>query len=108
MVPQVGGDVGDGTSTIIWVVRHAEREDNVNKAWRHLFHSVTHLSKDDPPLSKRGQLQTKECATRFEHVHLDHVFSSPYDRCVNTAARIVRDREIPIKVEPGFSEVYLF
>lgn len=55
MVPQIDGDVKDGTSTIIWVVRHAEREDNVNKAWRRWFHAVTHLSKDDPPLSKRGQ-----------------------------------------------------
>ncbi|VDM29987.1 unnamed protein product [Toxocara canis] len=105
MMAQVVHDEKHRKPTTIWVVRHAEREDNVNKAWRRWFYAITHLAKDDSPLSKRGRLQAEECAARFANVHLDHVFSSPYNRCIETAVRIVRSRGMSIKVEPGLSEV---
>lgn len=34
-----------------WVVRHAEREDNISSAWR----KTSKLKSDNSPLSKRGQ-----------------------------------------------------
>lgn len=37
--------------TIFWIVRHAEREDNINSNWRH----NSTLKSDNSPLSRRGQ-----------------------------------------------------
>ncbi len=42
---------------------------------------------------------------RFVEQKLDHVFASPFDRTVETATRLIGDRGIPIKVEPGLAEV---
>ncbi|VDK21344.1 unnamed protein product [Anisakis simplex] len=39
----------------IWVVRHAEREDNVNKTWRQSSYVRRGLAKDNSPLSMRGR-----------------------------------------------------
>lgn len=35
----------------LWVVRHAEREDNINPGWQ----TNSDLKSDNSPLSKRGQ-----------------------------------------------------
>uniref|UniRef100_A0A915AZ42 Phosphoglycerate mutase n=1 Tax=Parascaris univalens TaxID=6257 RepID=A0A915AZ42_PARUN len=81
-----------------WVVRHAEREDNISSAWRR----NSSLKSDNSPLSKRGQAD--EISKRFDDIELDHVIVSPFDRCLETATRILRNRSIPIKVEPGLVE----
>uniref|UniRef100_A0A0M3IMV6 Histidine phosphatase family protein n=1 Tax=Ascaris lumbricoides TaxID=6252 RepID=A0A0M3IMV6_ASCLU len=88
------------TGMTYWVVRHAEREDNISSAWRR----NSSLKSDNSPLSKRGQGQADEISKRFEDVELDHVIVSPFDRCLETATRILRNRNIPIKVEPGLVE----
>lgn len=49
--------------------------------------------------------QADEVGVRFEKVHLDHVIVSPFDRCLETATRILKDKNVPIKVEPGLVEV---
>uniref|UniRef100_A0A1I7ZIZ0 Phosphoglycerate mutase family protein n=1 Tax=Steinernema glaseri TaxID=37863 RepID=A0A1I7ZIZ0_9BILA len=85
---------------ILWVVRHAEREDNINRRWR----ENSDLRPDNSPLSKRGCVQAQELAKRFENVQLDHVFASPFDRTVDTASRLVGHRDIAINVEPGLCE----
>ncbi|EYC16652.1 hypothetical protein Y032_0033g2765 [Ancylostoma ceylanicum] len=47
----------------IWVVRHAEREDNINRKWRSLP-GGSELASDNSMLSERGRTQAKECAVR--------------------------------------------
>ncbi|KAL3997570.1 Histidine phosphatase (branch 1) family protein [Acanthocheilonema viteae] len=88
-------------SMIYWVVRHAEREDNINSAWQ----NNSTLKSDNSPLSKRGQEQADELAVRFNNIHLDHIFVSPFDRTLETATRLLRGHNnATIKVEPGLCE----
>uniref|UniRef100_A0A0N5AWX0 Phosphoglycerate mutase family protein n=1 Tax=Syphacia muris TaxID=451379 RepID=A0A0N5AWX0_9BILA len=88
------------TGMTYWVVRHAEREDNISHEWR----KKSNLKSDNSPLSKRGQGQADELNPRFKDVHIDYVFASPYDRCLETATRLLNGKNIPIKVEPGLAE----
>lgn len=84
-----------------WVVRHAEREDNINSGW----HRNSKLKSDNSPLSKRGQGQADELSARFDKIHLDHIFVSPFDRTLETATRLLRGHNsATIKVEPGLCE----
>lgn len=87
----------------IWVVRHAEREDNINRNWRSLP-SASGLTSDNSLLSERGRLQAKECAERFRKVNIAHVFASPFDRTIETASIIVADKNLLVKPEPGLCE----
>ncbi|XGW19964.1 hypothetical protein V3C99_003632, partial [Haemonchus contortus] len=87
----------------IWVVRHAEREDNINRGWRKLPGGSDLLS-DNSMLSERGRTQAKECATRFRKIDIAHVFASPYDRTIETASTIVADKNLLVKPEPGLCE----
>lgn len=48
---------------IFWVVRHAEREDNINKNWIHNKNS-RNLKSDNSPLSERGKIQANELGKR--------------------------------------------
>lgn len=49
-------------------------------------------------------MQANEVGTRMSREEISHVFSSPFDRCVDTATRVIGDRNIPIKLEPGLCE----
>uniref|UniRef100_A0A183BK09 Phosphoglycerate mutase n=1 Tax=Globodera pallida TaxID=36090 RepID=A0A183BK09_GLOPA len=90
-------------SRILWVVRHAEREDNINSNW-HKNSNPQKLNLDNSPLSSRGKKQAVELATRFSKVPIDHIFASPFERTVQTATLLISKRDIPIKVEPGLAE----
>ncbi|KAF7635428.1 hypothetical protein Mgra_00005104 [Meloidogyne graminicola] len=90
-------------SRVLWVVRHAEREDNINSNWRKNANPHK-LKSDNSPLSTRGLEQAKELAKRFSKIHIDHIFASPFERTVETATAIANERKIPIKLEPGLCE----
>ncbi|KAK5967091.1 Alpha-ribazole phosphatase [Trichostrongylus colubriformis] len=89
---------------IIWVVRHAEREDNVNPNWQSLP-EARGLNNDNPMLSARGRKQARECAARFRDVNIDHLFASPFDRTMETASIIAEEKELLVKPEAGLCEV---
>ncbi|VDL77914.1 unnamed protein product [Nippostrongylus brasiliensis] len=89
---------------IIWIVRGAEREDNINDNWRDLP-DAHGLTSDNSLLSSRGREQSREIAHRFHDVKLHHVISSPFDRTMETASIIVADKNLLIKPEPGLCEV---
>lgn len=40
----------------VYVIRHCEREDDVNRVW--YFNS--HFTRDNPPLSERGEIQAND------------------------------------------------
>ncbi|VDM08718.1 unnamed protein product [Wuchereria bancrofti] len=78
-------------SMTFWVVRHAEREDNINSTWQN---------------SSTLKRQADELAVRFNNIHLDHIFVSPFDRTLETATRLLQGHSnATIKVEPGLCEV---
>ncbi|KAI1717264.1 histidine phosphatase superfamily (branch 1) domain-containing protein [Ditylenchus destructor] len=89
----------------LWVIRHAEREDNINRSWQKAK-NPRGLKSDNSPLSERGRKQADELAKRFADIDFDHVFASPFDRTVETATRTINNRQIPIKVEPGIAEAF--
>ncbi|CAJ0606630.1 unnamed protein product [Cylicocyclus nassatus] len=88
---------------IVWVVRHAEREDNFNPNWQSLP-QARGLADDDPFLSERGRRQAQEVAARFRNIPLAHVFASPFYRTMQTASIVVAGKKILIKPEPGLCE----
>uniref|UniRef100_A0A7E4VUS1 Histidine phosphatase family protein n=1 Tax=Panagrellus redivivus TaxID=6233 RepID=A0A7E4VUS1_PANRE len=86
----------------IYIIRHAERIDNVDSQWRKKTKNA--FSYDNSPLSTRGHQQCTELNRWFKDIHVDHVFASPFDRTLDTATRMIGDRNIPIKPEGGFLE----
>jgi len=89
----------------LFLVRHAEREDNVTKNWERTANPFG-LRSDNTPLSARGHKQCEELFNRFANVPIDHIFASPFDRTIDTATRLICSRTgLPIKAEPGLCEV---
>ncbi|KAF7634371.1 hypothetical protein Mgra_00006226 [Meloidogyne graminicola] len=81
----------------VYVIRHCEREDDVNRVW--YFNS--HFTRDNPPLSERGEIQANDLSREFKDIHVDFCFSSPYERCIQTASKILEGRtNCLINVEP--------
>ncbi|CAL2030119.1 hypothetical protein CAEBREN_23820 [Caenorhabditis brenneri] len=87
----------------IWIVRHAEREDNVNRNWRKVEGSEG-LSSDNSMLSQRGKQQARECKTRFQNADISHIFASPFDRTIETASTIIEGKNMKVKAEGGLCE----
>lgn len=83
----------------LWLARHANRIDFVDPQWARSA-SRPH----DPPLSPDGVHQARELAARLASEPISHVFSSPFLRCVETAAIIAELLDSPIKLESGLSE----
>ncbi|KAL3109967.1 hypothetical protein niasHT_017340 [Heterodera trifolii] len=90
----------------LWVVRHAERLDNISD-WGN---NLSKLDKQDSPLSDRGIEQAKQLGERFKTEKIDKVFASPFNRTVHTASLLIDGNpnyyNTYINVEPGFGEFY--
>jgi broad specificity phosphatase PhoE len=84
---------------VVWVARHANREDFKNPDWR-----KTSTRPDDPDLSEDGVVQAKELAERLLGEKIDHIFCSPFLRTVHTAYFCALLKNMKIKVENGFGE----
>lgn len=87
----------------VWIVRHAEREDNINRNWRKL-EGAEDLTSDNSMLSKRGKQQAIECKNRFKNAQISHIFASPFDRTIETASTIIEGRNMKVKAEGGLCE----
>ncbi|EPB67203.1 phosphoglycerate mutase family protein [Ancylostoma ceylanicum] len=88
-------------SRILWFVRHGERVDNLNKAWK-----LTAERWDDPPLSPRGHQQAREVGVALAAEPIDYAICSPFTRCIETVTEIFSVRKVspPIWIEPGLGE----
>ncbi|RPJ62425.1 MAG: histidine phosphatase family protein [Acidobacteria bacterium] len=84
---------------VIWLTRHGSRQDFVDADWH-----KTAERPHDPPLSAEGLVQAEQLAWRLEPEGITAVFSSPFLRCLQTAAPVANRLRLPIRVEPGFSE----
>ncbi|KAJ3120708.1 hypothetical protein HK098_004394 [Nowakowskiella sp. JEL0407] len=85
-------------STVLYIVRHGERMDNVDKNWLKTCQSLGY-DPYDPPLTDKGILQAAATGRFIEddnysnnsksNIPITHVFTSPFLRCVETASQIV-------------------
>jgi len=93
---QVQADAGGGGGLVVpqsmWVMRHGEREDEVNNKWE-----LTSDRPYDPPLTSKGRSQGYErgkglalalLATKSNNACV--VVSSPFLRCVQTSAEVIK------------------
>ncbi len=85
----------------MFFTRHGERLDNIDPDWL----KKTKCSPDDTPLADRGRIQAAELAIRMTNEPVQHIFCSPFQRCVETAHIIAQKINLSIKVEPGICEV---
>lgn len=73
----------DQEATIIYFVRHAEKD-------------LTDTT-DNPPLTAEGLNRADRLVKFFENVEFDAIYSTRYDRNINTVAPLASDRDLPIR-----------
>ena len=74
----------DKDQTTYYLIRHAEkdRSDSTNK---------------DPELTSRGLQRAEHWAGYFETIQLDHVYSTNYQRTMQTASPTAADKNVTIR-----------
>lgn len=85
----------------MYFTRHGERLDKTDPKWL----EKTKCPPDDSPLADKGRLQAVELAQTLKTEKIDHIFCSPFQRCVETAHIIAMELHMLVKVEPGICEV---
>jgi broad specificity phosphatase PhoE len=85
---------------MIWVTRHGERADVVDDDW-----ARTAARPHDPPLTALGRRQAAATAQALTNERIETVFSSPFLRCVQTAAIIAAHLKCTVCIEPGLGEL---
>lgn len=83
----------------VFVARHGERIDHVDKTWRD-----TADNPHDPFLTETGVRQAQSLGAKLAGSGLTHIFASPFYRTVQTAHEVATVTGLPIKVEAGISE----
>ncbi len=83
----------------IFVARHGHRQDMADEHWH-----KTAARPSDPGLSDLGFTQARELAHRLKDCAIDHIFSSPFLRTVQTASAVADIVDCEIKVERGICE----
>lgn len=84
--------------TKIYVTRHGETE------WNKLRRMQGRL---DSPLTELGKQQALWLGERLETVAIDHLYSSPAGRAMETATLINQFKGLPIKTSDKLQEIYL-
>jgi len=82
----------------LYIVRHGETEWNREgrfQGWK------------DSPLTEEGRHQAKSLAERLKNYKIDHLYSSPSGRTIETAEIIADANDLEIIEEPGFKEIDL-
>jgi len=83
----------------IWLARHGSRRDFDDPRW------AEGASRPyDSPLSAEGRRQSRALADRLAGERVAHLFSSPFLRCVETAAPIAARLGLAIHLELGLCE----
>jgi len=83
--------------TEIYLVRHGETDNNV----AHRF-----IGSTDKPLNARGKRQAASLKEPMSKVPFDVIYSSPYQRTMQTAEQVRGDRDIAIIPERGLCEIH--
>jgi broad specificity phosphatase PhoE len=85
------------TGQTVWICRHGIRIDQVDPTWRS-------RNGHDPHLAEAGVQQARETGERLRGEGIEHIFSSPFLRAVETAHHIAEALDLPIHVEQGLCE----
>ncbi|CAE7687805.1 unnamed protein product, partial [Symbiodinium pilosum] len=90
----------------VFLTRHGARIDKEDRNW---LARAGHKRSDDPHLSAAGNVGAAELAAKLQSIHaatpISHIVSSPFVRCIQTAAPVAEALGLPIKVEPGICEI---
>lgn len=86
----------------IWFSRHGNRLDFISAEWL-----ATAERPYDSPLSPDGVIQARELGRRLAREKIDHLFSSPFLRALETAAQVAEVIDRPIRIEAGLCEMFL-
>lgn len=87
----------------ILIARHGNREDFVDLNWL-----KTAPRPFDPGLSPDGFEQAQKLADYLKSESINHLFSSPFLRTIQTANVIAETLDLPIKLEAGLGEFMIF
>jgi len=86
-----------GEATRLYLVRHAQSQGNTGDD----------LATGDPPLTDVGWEQARRLGERFASQKVDVVYASPLARSRDTAQSIADAARLPVRIEPGLTEVSL-
>ncbi len=81
------------------ITRHGNRQDFIFPDWQ-----KSARWPDDPPLSADGIVQAEELAKRLKSEEIEHIFSSPFLRTIETASQAARVLDLDVKIEYGLRE----
>ncbi|MBC6422024.1 MAG: histidine phosphatase family protein [Hormoscilla sp. SP12CHS1] len=84
-------------SQTIYLVRHGLRQDHEDYG----VEGARKREEWDPSLFARGHRQAEELAGAIQNSRIQHIFCSPFLRCLQTAAPFAEKTGLPIKVETG-------
>ena len=91
----------------MWVVRHGERADVADGDWW-----LTAPQPHNPPLTELGIQQAEATGRALAGEHIEHIFVSPFRRCIQTAIGISEQMAaasgtapLKVKIEPGLGEM---
>jgi broad specificity phosphatase PhoE len=85
-------------SRTIYFVRHGESEHNREQV----------VQDGENSLSQLGVIQAQKLAQRFEHIKVDAIFSSTYQRALETAQIINERVNVPLQVFEQLRETQIF
>lgn len=81
-------------------MRHGDRIDTADISWAK--HAVR---PHDPGLSEEGVANAKAAGARLSGEAISRIFTSPYRRCLETAAHVAAAIGASVAVEPGVAEL---
>lgn len=87
----------------VYIARHGERIDHVDKQWK----KVTADNPDDPFLTERGLKQAEQLGAYLANAQITKIFVSPFYRTLQTAAKCAEAIGVPMYIEPGMCEALL-
>ena len=82
--------------TRIYLVRHAEAEGNLYRIAHGHYNGL---------ITARGYKQIAALQQRFEHIHIDAVYSSDLFRTRTTARAVYLPKGLPLHTDPNLREV---
>ena len=84
----------------VYIVRHGQRADHADEHWHE-----TAERPHDPHLTDTGLQQALSTGMLLSSERVDAIYSSPFLRCMQTAAAIAKPHNLKIRVEPGLGEM---
>ena len=93
------------TTSNIYLIRHGDRYNWLDKDWSRKVVMCGGLA-NDSPLSPIGHQMARDTALKLKDVKVDSILSSPYLRAIQTSVPFAEQKNLPICIEHGLSEVH--